>query len=112
MEDAKATAWLTLADADAVEQKVLTAMAKAFFGYNVDNMENQKQLGYALLNNFAVQNHLKAQLLDMMQHVVKDEICNKLNLESYYDRIQQLVHLRVTYQGNPVATQAINLRGY
>lgn len=108
MGNDKATAWLTLADADAVDKRVLDIIARALHGYNVDNMDNQKQLGMALLMNFAVNQHLRGLMLDTLMQ----EITTNLRMDTYLDPHHQNLHIRLTYKGNGVTQQTVNLRRY
>lgn len=112
MENDKATAWLTLADADAVDKRVLDIIARALHGYNVDNMDNQKQLGMSLLMNFAVQNYLKDMMIPLIHNEIGNGLKNNLRIDYQTSQARQVAHYRISYGPTVVLEQAINLRGY
>lgn len=112
MADDKATAWLTLADADAVDKRVLDIIARSLRGYNADNLENQKQLGMSLLHNFAVQNYLKDMLIPLIHNEIGNGLKNNLRIDYQTSYAQQVARYRISYGPTVVLEQAINLRGY
>lgn len=112
MENDKATAWLTLADADAVDKRVLDCIRRSLHGYNVENLENQKQLGLDLLSNFAVRNYLKDILITLIHSEIGNALKENLRIDYQTSHARQVAHYRISYGNNVVLEQAINLRGY
>lgn len=111
MENDKATAWLTLADADAVENKVVDVIRQLLDGSTEESRQNLNDLGTRLGQSFTMSNMILNNLQQQIQNMLRDEICNNLRMESYLDPHHRNLHIRLHYRGNGVTHQTINLRG-
>lgn len=111
MENDKATAWLTLADADAVEQKVVDVIRQLLEGGTQESRQNLNDLGSRLGYSYTLANMVFNNLQQQIQSMLQNEICNNLRMDMYIDQYNQNLHVRLNYKGNGVTQQTINLRG-
>ncbi len=112
MGNDKATAWLTLADADAVDTRVLSVLDRALFGYTGHSLDNQQRLGTALLDNYVVQTKLNGMTQYRMEDIIRNELCNHLRIDTHLDPHHMNLHIRLAYKSTSVSQQTINLRRY
>jgi hypothetical protein len=112
MENDKAKAFFILNEDDVIDRKVGDAIERLFTGHHPNAMRNQETLGRELVSNWQVSNTIASRLMPNFQQMVMDEICTNLRMDTYIDKYQQLLHIRLSYKGNGVTQQSINLRGY
>ena len=112
MADDKAQAFFILNDEDVIDRKIAASIYKLFMGYEVQQMNNQRDLGNALFNNYAVQNRIKDYLLPFIEDTFVQNLVANLRMETYLDPRQEHLHIRLSYKSQPVTQQTINLRGY
>lgn len=104
MQDDKATAWLTLADADAIEQKVLDVLGNA-----LNNPSNQHLIVEHLFNNYNFQMRLRSMTESSMRLLISDEMRNNFKVDHYYDQWNRTAGYRISYGSNVIAQQQIKL---
>jgi hypothetical protein len=102
MQDDKATAWLTLADADAIEQKVLDVMGRAFAA-NVD------ALALKLAGSFHLQNSVAGYVLPQVRSLIAGEMRNNFKVEHYYEQWNRTAGYRIRYGDTIIQTEQIKL---
>jgi hypothetical protein len=112
MADDKAKAFFILHDDDAIDRKIAASVHKLFIGYEVQQMNNQRDLGMAMLNNFAVKNFMKDTLIPLIQAEIVQGLKHNLRIEHHVDRTREVTHYRISYGNNVIIEQSINLRGY
>ena len=112
MENDKAKAFFILNDDDVIDRKVADAIERMFTGHHPNAMRNQETLGKELVSNWMVSNTIASRLMSDMQQLVLNEITNNLRLDTYLDPHHENLHIRLTYKGNGVTQQTINLRRY
>ena len=112
MENDKAQAFFILNEEDAIDRKIAASVHKLFMGYEPQQMNNQRDLGNALFNNYAVQNRIKDYLLPFIEDMFMKNLVANLRMETYLDPHHQNLHLRLSYKGNAVTQQTINLREF
>ncbi len=112
MQDDKAKAFFILSDADAIDRKIAASVHKLLVGYEVQQMNNQRDLGNALFNNFAVQNRIKDYLLPFIEDTLVQNLVANLRMETYLDPHHENLHIRLSYKSQSVSQQTVNLRRY
>lgn len=112
MADDKAQAFFILNDEDVIDRKIAASVHKLFMGYEVQQMNNQRDLGNALFNNYAVQNRIKDYLLPFIEDTFVQNLVANLRMETYLDPHHENLHIRLSYKSHPVTQQTINLRRY
>jgi hypothetical protein len=104
MQDDKATAWLTLADADAIEQKVLNVLGNA-----LNNPSNQHLLADHICNNYNFQMRIKALVEPTIRQTISDEMQRNFKIDHYYEQWNRTVGYRIRYGNTVIQTEQIKL---
>jgi hypothetical protein len=112
MADDKAQAFFILNEDDVIEQKVAQVLGKLFHSANPSSHHNAEELGRKLGASFSLQNQVANAMRFQIEDMVKSEICNHLRMDSYLDPHHENLHIRLSYKGNGVTQQTINLRRY
>ncbi len=111
MENDKATAWLTLADADAVEQKVVDIVNRLFGADNQFARNNSDELARRLSHSFHLQNAVANYVLPQVRSLIAEEMRINFKVDHYYDQWNRTAGYRILYGSNVIAQQQIKL-GY
>lgn len=112
MQDDKATAWLTLADHDAIEKKIAATFGKTFMEYNGYSTNNMEQFGRRMLDNYTIQSHLKSMMGVLIEGLIGDCLQRNLRIDHYTDHHMHRLRYRVSYKGTAIIEQEVNLRGF
>ena len=104
MQDDKATAWLTLADADAIEQRVLNVLGNA-----LNNPSNQHLIADRIFSNYNFQMRIKGLIEPTIRQTISDEMRNNFKVDHYYDQWNRTAGYRISYGTNVIAQQQIKL---
>jgi hypothetical protein len=104
MENDKAKAWLTLADADAVEQKVLNVLGNA-----LNNPSNQHLIADHLFNNYNFQTRFRSLVEPIIRQTISDEMRMNFRVEHYYEKWNSTAGYRIRYGTNVIQTEQIKL---
>lgn len=112
MENDKAKAFFILNDDDVIERRIGDAIERLFTGHHPNAMRNQETLGRELVSNWMVSNAIRSRLMPEMQQMVMDEVVANMHMETYVDKYQDVLRIRLAYKNQTVSEQAINLRGY
>ena len=109
MENDKATAWLTLADADAVEQKVVDIVNRLFGADNQFARNNSDELARRLSHSFHLQNAVANHVLPQVRTLIAEEVRMNFKIEHYYESWNRTAGYRVRYGSNVIQTEQIKL---
>ena len=109
MENDKATAWLTLADADAVEAKVIDVLNKAFEGDHPHVRNNRDELARRLASSFQLQIAVASYITPQVQQMIRDDIRNNLRVEHYYEQWNRTAGYRIRYGNDVIQTEQIKI---
>lgn len=112
MENGKATAWLTLADADAVEKKIAATFGKTFMEYNGYSTNNMERFGRRMLENYTIQMHLKSMMGALVEDALGQSLQRNLRIDHFTDHHMHRLRYRVSYKGTVIIEEEVNLRGY
>lgn len=112
MQDDKATAWFTLADADAIDRKIAASFAKTFMDYDMYSQGNMQQFGQRMLENYQVQNRMKDMMIPLVEELIGSCLQRNLRIDHYTDHHRHSLRYRVSYKGTVIIEQQVNLRGY
>ena len=104
MENDKAKAWLTLADADAVEQKVLDVMGRAFM-----NPSNMHLIADQLTSHYNFQMRIKNMVEPTIRQTMVDEMRNNFKVEHYYEQYRREAGYRISYGQHVITQQNIKI---
>ena len=104
MQDDKAKAWLTLADADAVEQKVLEVVCRVFF-----TPSNTHLIADQLTNNYNFQMRIKGLVEPTIRQTMAHEMRNNFKVEHYYESWNRTAGYRIRYGDTIIQTEQIKL---
>lgn len=111
MENGKATAWLTLADADAVEQKVLDVLNRVFGGDITQSTANRDALAQRLAGSFYLQNAVANYIRPEINNMLRDGLKNNLKVEHYYEQWNRVAGYRIRYGDTTIQQEQIKI-GY
>jgi hypothetical protein len=109
MGNDKATAWLTLADADAVEQKVLDTIAKALMESNALNQGIMYRVVDKLCVDFNFQMRIKNMVEPIIRQTMSDEMRNNFKVEHYYEQYNRQAGYRISYGQHVITQQNIKI---
>ena len=112
MENDKAKAFFILNEDDVIDRKVGDALERLFTGHHPNAMRNQETLGKELVSNWQVSNTIRSRLMPDIQQMVMDEVCSNMRMDTYVDRYQDVIRIRLTYKNSTITEQAINIRGF
>lgn len=108
MENDKATAWLTLADADAVEDKVIDVLNK-LFGDGVGSNSNVDGLAQRIAHSFVIQNTIAGYLRPQIQGMIKDAVTQNFKIDHYYESWNRTAGYRIRYGDHVIQTEQIKI---
>jgi hypothetical protein len=109
MENDKATAWLTLADADAVEQKVLDVLGKALLDYSTSSSDNLARLAIRIVDDYSFQMRMKGLLEPIVHQAISDGMRNNFKVEHYYEQYRREAGYRISYGQHVITQQNIKI---
>lgn len=108
MENDKATAWFTLADADAIEQKVLKVLDRILLDPSTNNA-NISKLATRIADDFYFQSRLRGWVEPEINKGVRDGIKNNLRVEHYYEAWNRTAGYRIRYSSDIIQQEQIKL---
>jgi hypothetical protein len=111
MADDKAKAWLTLADADAVEAKVVDVVNRMFSGDHPHVVPNLEAFAQRLSGSFQMQNAIASYIGPQIRQTIREEVKNNLRVDHYYEQYNRTAGYRIRY-GNDVIQQEQIKIGY
>ena len=109
MQDDKATAWLTLADADAVEQKVLDVINRALTDVNSLGSPVMYGVVNKLCSDYTFQMRIKGLIEPTIRQTISDEMRMNFKIEHYYEQWNRTAGYRVRYGTNVIQTEQIKI---
>ena len=112
MENDKAQTFFILNDDDVIKKRVGQAIGEMFIGFATNQMDNQRDLGNALVNNYAVQHRIKTFMEPFMEEMLIRNLKTHLRVDFHPSFIDNDLHYRVVYGAHLIQQEKINLRGY
>lgn len=109
MENDKAAAWLTLADADAVEQKVIDVIRQLLEGNTEESRQNLNDLGNRLGTSYTMSNMILNSLQPQISNMIRDSIMQNFRVEHYYETWNRTAGYRIRYGSNVIQQEQIKL---
>lgn len=105
----KAKAWLTLADADAVEAKVLDTLAKALIEPNALSSGVMYPIVDKLCMDYNFQNRIRNMVEPIIRQTMLDEMRNNFKVEHYYEQYNRQAGYRISYGQHVITQQNIKI---
>ncbi len=97
MQDDKATAWLTLADADAIEQKVLDVINRAL----MDASSLGSTVMYGIVNKLCADYNFQMRIKNIVEPTIRQtmahEMRNNFKVDHYYESWNRAAGYRIRY---------------
>lgn len=109
MENDKATAWLTLAGADAVEQKVLDTIAKALLDSDALNQGIMYRVVDKLCMDYNFQMRIRNMVEPIVRQIISDDIRQNFKVDHYYQQYDRIAGYRVMYGPHVITQQNIKI---
>lgn len=109
MENDKAVAWLTLADADAVENKVVDVIRQLLDGSTEESRQNLNDLGNRLGTSYTLSNMIFNNLRPQIQGMIKDAVTQNFKIDHYYESWNRTAGYRIRYGDHVIQTEQIKI---
>ena len=109
MENDKAYAWLTLADADAVEAKVVDVIQKLLNGDSDESRQNLNGLGTRLGYSFTLANMIFNSLQPQINNMIRDGLAQNFRIDHFYESYNRTAGYRIRYGGYTIQTEQIKM---
>lgn len=109
MENDKAAAWLTLADADAVEQKVIDVIRQLLEGNTEESRQNLNDLGTRLGYSFTLANMIFNSLQPQINNMIRDGLTQNFKIDHFYEPYNRTAGYRIRYGDRVIQTEQIKL---